>query len=87
MSGKVIDQTKLLNYLNELANDYTGLGVEAVKYVKWRIEESNDFDPDTPPVPTIKPGDTRQLLHNTINVMTDQQVKMVAKSLGLEVVE
>lgn len=40
---------------------------------------------DPIPLPTIKPGDTRQLLHNTINVMTDEQVQMVAKSLSLEV--
>ncbi|KKO51123.1 hypothetical protein [Paenibacillus sp. DMB20] len=55
-------------------------------YQKWTNHGTWN---DTPPVPTtsIKPGDTRQLLHNTIKVMTDQQVQMVAKSLGLEVVE
>ncbi|MNO43395.1 hypothetical protein D3C76_336150 [compost metagenome] len=40
--------------------------------------------PDPIP-PTIKQGDTRQLLHNTIDVMTDKQACTLATSLGLEV--
>lgn len=78
MDKRLIDADKLLDKARVGGNITTYSEIS-----EW--VESGILAPDPIPLPTIKPGDTRQLLHNTINVMTDEQVQMVAKSLSLEV--
>lgn len=61
---KLIDADKLLKWLEESESNWYsrkygeyGEGhVKAYSNVADAVE-SGDFDPDTPPVPTIKPGD------------------------------
>lgn len=75
---KLISAEKLIKLFEDKQASYV------VSVIKTELEKGTLY-PD--PVPTIKPGDTRQLLHNTIDVMTDEQVQLVAESLGLEVVK
>ncbi|MGG4552591.1 hypothetical protein [Paenibacillus humicus] len=79
-----LDADKLLEWLGEIIKAHIMFGqnerVYAYKDVKERIM-SGAFDT----TPTIKQGETRQLLHNTIDVMTDKQVLTLARTIGLEV--
>ncbi|MYX21972.1 hypothetical protein GTY77_18180 [Streptomyces sp. SID8380] len=55
---KLLDAEKLLSWLSERMS---GSGSDDRYYAfEWVHEavESGEFDPDTPPVPTIKPGDS-----------------------------
>lgn len=47
--SEYLSKKALLEWLNEQANNYTGYGhegTEAIRYIKWRIETSTDFDAD-----------------------------------------
>ncbi|WP_059050005.1 hypothetical protein [Paenibacillus senegalimassiliensis] len=88
----LISKSKLLEWINfEIAKQFPD-GVEeyadgrrSVMELLARRIEQGVFAPYPSILPTIKPGDTRQSLHNTIDVMSDQQINTLATSLGLEV--
>lgn len=93
---ELIDADKLLEWINfEIAKkfpddvrQYEDGRRSVMTLLKRRIEQGV-FSPDPIPLPTIKPGEDglRIYLRNTIDVMTYEQMKSVAKGLGLEVID
>lgn len=78
MQGKLIDADKLLEWMKtaykEKSQDPYEIGKNHMATMIENLAYNGTFDPDPIPLPTIKPGDTYQILNEVLKVVDELEL-------------